>query len=241
MEETQQTVAILGGTGAEGFGLALRWAQAGVRVVIGSRDAEKAAAAAQRVRDAVGVSRGVSSPPAQVSGAANPEAAAAAGIVVLTVPLAAQIATLKSVRERLRPGAIVVDTTVPLGVALGDRITHMVTLWAGSAAQQAAGYVPPHAAVVSAFHCLSAVALADLHHPVDCDVLICGDNPEAKEAVKQLVRKIPGAGAIDGGPLENSRLAEHAAALLIALNLRHKVKHSGLRITGIGPGIKSGT
>ncbi len=220
-----QTVAILGGTGAEGFGLALRWTQAGVRVVIGSRDAAKAAAAAERVRRAV--------PQARVSGALNPQAAAQAEVVVLTVPLVAQVPTLKTVREHLRPGTIVVDTTIPLGMALGDRITHVLTLWAGSAAQQAAAHLPPHAVAVSAFHSLSAVALADLEHPVDCDVLVCGDDQAAKSVVHDLVRKIAGARAVDAGPLENSRLAEHAAALLIALNLRHKVNHSGLRITGL--------
>jgi hypothetical protein len=220
-----KTVAILGGTGAEGFGLALRWTQAGVPVVIGSRDAEKASAAAERVRHAV--------PEALVHGLLNPEAAAQADVVVLTVPLVAQIPTVKAVRERLRPGTIFVDTTVPLGAALGDRIARVVTPWAGSAAQQAAAYLPPNVAAVSAFHCLSAVALADLAHPVDCDVLICGDSPEAKAVVKELVEKIPGARAVDAGPLENSRLVEHVAALLVALNVRHKVKHSGLRITGI--------
>lgn len=219
------TVAILGGTGAEGFGLALRWTQAGLRVLIGSRDAEKANGAAERVR--------LAAPQAQVEGLLNPEAAAQAGVVVLTVPLVAQISTIKMVRERLRPGAIFVDATVPLGAALGDRIAHVVTLWAGSAAQQAAAYLPEQVAAVSAFHCLSAVALADLAHPVDCDVLICSDSADAKAVVKGLVEKIPGARAMDAGPLENSRFVENVAALLVSLNLRHKVKHCGLRVTGI--------
>jgi NADPH-dependent F420 reductase len=220
-----QTVAILGGTGAEGFGLALRWAQAGVRLVIGSRDAEKGRAAAARVRQAVAG--------AAVEGAVNAEAAAQAGVVVLTVPLAAQIPTIKSVREALQPGTVFVDATVPVGAALGDRIAHLVTPWFGSAAQQAAAWLPPGIHLVSAFHALSAVALADLAHPVDCDVLICGDDAEAKALVSQLVNKIAGARPVDAGALENARFAEHVAALLIALNLRHKVKHSGLRITGI--------
>ncbi len=226
------SVAILGGTGAEGFGLALRWAQAGVPVRIGSRDAEKANAAAARVRQAVPEAQAQG----QVEGLLNPEAAAQANVVVLTVPLAAQIPIVKSVREHLRPGTIFVDATVLSGAALGDRIAHVVTPWAGSAAQQAAAYLPAQVLVVSAFHCLSAVALADLSHLVDSDVLVCGDSVEAKAVVKELVEKIAGARAIDAGPLENSRFAENVAALLISLNLRHKVKHSGVRITGIQPG-----
>lgn len=223
------SVAILGGTGAEGFGLALRWVQAGVPVRIGSRDAGKANAAAARVRQAVPEAQAQG----QVAGLLNPEAAAQANVVVLTVPLAAQIPIVKSVRDHLRPGTIFVDATVPSGAALGDRIAHVVTPWAGSAAQQADAYLPAQVLVVSAFHCLSAVALADLSHPVDSDVLVCGDSVEAKAVVKELVGKIAGARAIDAGPLENSRFAENVAALLISLNQRHKVKHSGLRITGI--------
>ena len=223
--EAKFTVAILGGTGAEGFGLALRWTQSGLRVRIGSRAAEKAQAAVERVQKAV--------PQARIEGLLNPEAAAEADVVVLTVPLAAQISTVRAVREHLRPEAILVDATVPLGAALGDRMAHVVTPWAGSAAQQAAAYAPQNVAVVSAFHSLSAVALADLEHPMDCDVLICGDSAEAKAVVKELVERIPGARAVDAGPLENSRFSENAAALLVSLNLRHKVKHSGLRITGL--------
>ncbi len=218
-------VAILGGTGPEGLGLALRWARAGVRIRIGSRSLERAQAAVEQIRRTV--------PEAQAEGFLNPEAAAEADIVVLTVPLAAQVSTIKTVRERLRSGTVFVDATVPLGAALGDRITHTVSLWAGSAAQQAASYLPPHVAVTSAFHSLSAVALADLEHPLDSDVLVCGDSKEAKAVVKDLVEKLEGARAVDAGPLENSRFTESLAALLIALNLRHKVKHSGLRITGL--------
>jgi len=203
----------------------LRWARAGVRIRIGSRSLERAQAAVEQIRQAV--------PEAQAEGFLNPEAAAEADVVVLTVPLAAQISTIKTVRERLRPGTVFVDATVPLGAALGDRVTHAVSLWAGSAAQQAAAYLPAHVAVASAFHSLSAVALAGLEHPLDSDVLVCGDSKEAKAAVKDLVEKLEGARAVDAGPLENSRLTESLAALLIALNLRHKVKHSGVRITGL--------
>lgn len=219
------TVAILGGTGAEGFALVLRWAQAGVSVIIGSRDAAKARVAAERLKEAV--------PAAAIEGAVNREAAARAAVVVLTVPLAAQIPTIKAVRDRLAPGTVFVDATVPVGAALGDGIARLVTPWWGSAAQQAAAHLPPGVPLVSALHTLSAVALADSAHPVDCDVLICGDDAAAKTVVGRLVERIAGARAIDAGPLENARFAEHLAALLIALNIRHKVKHSGVRFTGL--------
>ena len=224
-----ETVAILGGTGAEGRGLALRWAKAGLRLRIGSRDEARAREAAAAVRAATRVGE------ERVQGLANAPAAAEADIVVLTVPLSAQIATIKAVREHLRPGAIVVDATVPVGAALGDRIAHIVTPWAGSAAQQARAFLPESVRLVSAFHSLSAVALAGLEHAVECDVLVCGDDAAARETVRRLAACIAGVRAIDGGPLANSRFSEHIAALLISLNARYKVKHSGVRFTGIDP------
>lgn len=223
-----ETIAIVGGTGAEGFGLGLRLARAGARLRIGSRDLEKAQDAARRIAEMAG--RG------QVEGRLNPEAVSEAGIVILTVPLAAQIGILKSVRASFRPGAVLVDATVPLEAAIGGRVSRLLTLWAGSAAQQTAQHVPEGVAVTSAFHCLSAEVLADLERDVDSDVLICGDSVNAKAAVRDLVKLIPGARAVDAGPLENSRFAESLAALLISLNLRYKVKSSGVRITGLGPG-----
>jgi hypothetical protein len=225
--QVQRTIAIIGGTGAEGKGLALRFAKTGARVLIGSRDLEKAKDAAGRVTEAAGG--------AVVEGGTNAEAAAEAEIVVLTVPLAAQVAILKSIRDSFRPGAILVDTTVPLEVAIGGRVSRTLTLWDGSAAQQAARLAPPGIQIVAAFHSLGAAALADPDHPVDCDVLICGDSAEAKAIVRELAETIPGVRGIDAGPLDNARLLENAAALLISLNLRYRVKHSGLRITGIDP------
>jgi hypothetical protein len=127
-----------------------------------------------------------------------------------------------------------VDATVPLEIAIGGRVSRTITLWDGSAAQQAARLVPPGVAVVSTFHLLGAEALKGLSHPVDCDALICGDSADAKATVSQIAEKIPGVRAIDAGPLENARYLESSAALLIALNLKHKVSHSGLRITGLG-------
>jgi NADPH-dependent F420 reductase len=215
----QTIVAVVGGTGAEGSGLALRLAQAGVPVRIGSRNLEKAQEAARRIGGSA-------------TGHTNADAVASAGIVVLTVPLAAQVETLKSIRGSIAPGAILVDATVPLEIAIGGRLSRTLTLWDGSAAQQAARLVPG-VPVVAAFHALSGEALANLDRPLDCDALICGDSAEAKAAVTRLAEMIPGVRAIDAGPLENARLLESAAALLISLNLRHKVKESGIRISGL--------
>jgi hypothetical protein len=215
----QQTIAVVSGTGAEGFGLASRFADAGARVIVGSRDAQKAQDAARRIGKAEGM--------------LNADAVKAADIVILTVPLVAQIPTLKSLQASFRPSAILVDATVPLEAAIAGRVSHTLTLWAGSAAQQAARYTPPGVSVVAAFHTLSADLLANLDQSIDSDVLICGDNAEAKAAVTALIAMLPGARAIDAGALENARLIESAAALVIALNIRHKVKHSGLRITGL--------
>lgn len=215
----QTLIAVVGGTGAEGSGLAARFAQAGATVRIGSRNLEKAQEAARRIGP-------------DATGHTNADAVASAGIVILTVPLSAQVDTLKSIRGSFAPGAILVDATVPLEIAIGGRLSRTLTLWDGSAAQQAARLVPG-VPVVAAFHALSAEALAKLDHPLDCDALICGDSAEAKATVAQLAALIPGVRAIDAGPLDNARLLESAAALLISLNLRHKVKESGMRFTGV--------
>ena len=220
-----EKIAIVGGTGQEGFGLALRWAQAGESVIIGSRDPSRARASASELKKMI--------PDAAVEGLANPDAVAQAKIGVLTVPLAAQIATLKSIRDRLQPGTVLIDATVPLEKALGGRLSRVIQLWDGSAAEQAARYVGKQVRVAGAFHSLSAEALRDLDRPVDSDVLITGDSREARAAVSALVAKIPGARPLDLGPLENSRYAEQLAALLISLNLRHRVSASGIRFTGL--------
>jgi len=222
----QQVVAVVGGTGAEGSGLALRFAKAGLRILIGSRNPDRAQAAAKDIAAQAGK--------VEITGHTNSDAVSKAAIVILTVPLSAQLETLKSVRTNFQSGAILVDATVPLEIAVGGRVSRTITLWDGSAAQQAARIAPPGVAVVSTFHLLGAEALKSLNQPVDCDALICGDNADAKATVSQIAEKIPGVRAIDAGPLENARYLESSAALLIALNLKHKVSHSGLRITGLG-------
>jgi len=225
----RQVVAVVGGTGAEGSGLALRFAKAGLRVLIGSRNLDRAQAAAKEIT--------AQARAGEVTGHANPDAVSKAAIVILTVPLSAQVEILKSIRTSFASGAILVDATVPLEIAIGGRLSRTVSLWDGSAAQQAARLAPPGVPVVAAFHVLSAEALRTLDHPVDCDTLICGDHADAKAAVSRLAETIPGVRVIDAGPLDNARFLESSAALLIALNLRHKVNHCGLRITGLGPGV----
>lgn len=220
-----ERVSIIGGAGAQGAGLALRWAAAGYEVVVGSRDAGRAREAAARVKAALGGA-------ARVSGAANPEAAAAASVVVLTVPFAAQFSALKQVRERLAAGSLLVDVTVPLEPAVGGRPGRVLGVWAGSAAEQCAELAPEGVAVVSAFHNVAAARLTDLGRQVECDVLVCGDSREAKERARPLVEAIPGCRFIDGGALSNSRTVESLTALLIDINTRYRT-HAGIRLAGL--------
>jgi 8-hydroxy-5-deazaflavin:NADPH oxidoreductase len=218
-----ERIAIIGGAGELGFGLALRWAHAGAEILIGSRDAGKAQDAATRVRQAV--------LDARIAGFDNAQAAGEASIVVLAVPFAAQAGILRSIKPALKQ-AILVDTSVPLAAGVGGRATRLLGVWEGSAAQQAAGLVPG-VPVLSAFHNLSAEMLHDLGQPLDCDILICGDDAGAKERLSALVRLIRGLRPLDAGPLEMARIVESMTALLISLNRRYKTHHSGIRITGI--------
>jgi NADPH-dependent F420 reductase len=219
-------IAVLGGTGPEGSGLALRWSLAGLDVVVGSRDHERAASAAERIRQRLG-------PDARIDGLENGAAAEQADTLVLTVPFAAQLSTLKSVEAALRPGQVLVDCSVPLATAVGGRPTALLGVWQGSAAQQAASAVPRGLAVVGAFHNISAPHLNALEHPVACDVLVCGDNREAKEQVRGLVEAIDGCRYVDAGPLANARVVESLTALLIGINIRYRIPGAGVRLTGL--------
>ena len=226
----KETIALIGGTGDLGFGLALRWARAGEQILIGSRDASKAKDAAERVKAAVGpgVSPGIS-----VAGLVNPEAAAQASLVVLTVPFPAQVGILKSIRGSLE-GSILIDTTVPLAATLGGKLTRVLGVWQGSAAEQARELVPAATPVLAAFHNLSGIALQDLSATLDCDILICGDDAAAKQKLFPLVKLIAGLRPVDAGGLEIARIVEGLTALLISVNRRNRVSHSGIRITGLG-------
>jgi NADPH-dependent F420 reductase len=227
-EASPGVIAVLGGTGPEGSGLALRWARAGFEVVIGSRDPNRAASVAENMQQRLGGTR--------VSGAENSEATARADIVVLTVPFAAQQSTLKSVREALRPGQTLVDVTVPLATAVGGRVTRMLGVWEGSAAEATAEAVPEGVAVTAAFHNISAVHLDHLDERVECDVLVCGDQRSAKLRVARLVEAIDGARFVDAGPLANARIVEAMTSLLVGINIRYKIPGAGIRITGLPEG-----
>jgi len=226
---SNQLIAIIGGTGDQGKGLALRWAKKGFEIVIGSRDRERARAASAEARATLKASGADN---VNLDGATNADAAAAAQIIVLTVPFAAHISTLKEIREKIKAGSLIVDVTVPLEPAVGGKPTRILGVWAGSAAQQCRELAPEGVQVVSAFQNVGAEALLRLDREVECDVIVCGDDKEAKQRLRPLVAAIPGCRYIDGGPLANSRTVEAITALLIGFNIRYKT-HTGLRITGI--------
>jgi NADPH-dependent F420 reductase len=216
-------IAVLGGTGPEGFGLALRWAQAGETVIIGSRDAKRAQEAADKIKQRVGN--------AKISGAENAAACAGADLLVLTIPFEGHAALLKNLKPVMRPGSILIDTTVPLAASVGGRASRTLGIWQGSAAQEAAELAPKGVSVVAAFQNVGSEML-NADGPVDCDVIVCGDDPEAAQVVRTLAAKITGVRSLDGGKLENARILEQITALLIGLNIRNKA-HSGIRITGL--------
>jgi 8-hydroxy-5-deazaflavin:NADPH oxidoreductase len=218
-------IGILGGTGPEGSGLAMRWAASGEHIVIGSRDAQRAAESARRLREKIGDS-------AKIDGADNAATVAQCEVVVLTVPFSGHAALLKSLKPLWKPGQTVIDTTVPLAASVGGTPSRMLGVWQGSAAQQTGELVPSEVGVVAAFHNLSAELLAK-EGPVDCDILVCSDDANAKQLASELVAKIPGARAVNGGKLENARIAESLTALLIGLNVRYKVHTAGIRFTGL--------
>lgn len=220
---TEEKIAIVGGAGALGFGLALRWAMAGVALSIGSRAAAKAKDAAARVKTAF--------PRANIAGFENAEAASGAGLVVIAVPFTAQAAILKTIRNAVKD-KIVVDASVPLAATVGGRPTRMLSVWEGSAAQAAQDLLPG-VTVLSAFHNISAEVLSDLSATPDCDVLICGNDAAAKIRLAAAVSLISGLRPLDAGPLEVSRIVESITALLISLNRRYKTHHAGIRITGL--------
>jgi 8-hydroxy-5-deazaflavin:NADPH oxidoreductase len=217
-------IAIIGGTGKEGLGLAFRWAQAGETVIIGSRDAKRAQDAAEKIKTRIG--RNVN-----ISGDTNAAVCAASDLIVLTVPFEGHAALLTELKPSIRPASIVVDATVPLAASVGGKATRMLGVWQGSAAQQTAEILPKEVAVVAAFHNVSA-ELLNADSPVDCDVIVCSDNAAAIFVVQDLAAKIPGVRAINGGKLENARIVEQITAMLIGMNIRHKA-HSGIRITGL--------
>jgi len=218
-------IAILGGTGAEGSGLAYRLAQAGENVLIGSRDAARAQETAKRLRERIGGD-------SQIEGMDNASAAATCDVAILTVPFSGVSALLKQLKSVWKQGTMVIDTTVPLAAAVGGAATRVLGVWQGSAAEQTKELLPPGVTLAAAFQNLGAQSLAG-NEPVDCDVLVCGDDEKAKQVAFELVSKIRGARPLNGGKLENARIVESLTALLIGLNMRYKVHGAGIRFTGL--------
>jgi hypothetical protein len=218
------SVTIIGASGALGFGLAVRLAASGVAVTIGSRELARAQEAAGRALEAV--------PDGRVSGLENAEAAAANELVILSVPFRSHHETVAHIAEALRPGALLIDATVPLAAAVGGKPTRMLGVWQGSAAEQAQELVGDGVSVVAALHTVSAAALADHHNPLAEDVLLAGDRRADKARVAALVDRIEGLRAVDAGRLEMARITESLTALLISVNIRHKA-HAGIRLTGL--------
>jgi NADPH-dependent F420 reductase len=223
-EPTGEPIPIIGGTGALGYGLGLRWAAEGVPIVIGSRSAERAAEAAERLREAV--------PDATVEGLVNDEAAKRGPIVFLTVPFRAQSENLNNLRGVLEPGQLLVDCTNPLAAAVGGKATRSLGVWQGSAAQQAQEMVPDGVTVIAALHTVSAPVLNEPGRDLDEDILICGERKQDKARVAALVELIPGLRAVNAGALETARIVEQLTPLLISINSRYKT-HAGIRITGL--------
>jgi 8-hydroxy-5-deazaflavin:NADPH oxidoreductase len=218
-------VAIIGGTGAEGFGLALRLAGAGHHVTIGSRAAEKAAASVDEAKGLLGAD-------APIDGAVNADAVAGKPVVFVTVPFEGQALIYHAIKEAIGPETVVCDCTSPLMAAVGGRASHVLRPWHGSAAEFAKTLLPKGTRLVAAFHTIAAEPLRDLAEPVDSDALVMGDDADAKAVVGSVIADIPGVRWVDCGGLQMARIAEGLTPLLISVNARYKLRDSGFRLTG---------
>jgi 8-hydroxy-5-deazaflavin:NADPH oxidoreductase len=218
-------VAIVGGTGKEGFGLALRLLGAGHRVTIGSRVAERAADAVARAKEALGDD-------VRVEGGENAAAVLGAQVVVVTVPFAGMIEIYESIAQALQSGQVVLDATSPLMSAVGGKAWEAIGPWHGSAGEVAASLVPDGVSVVAGFHTIGAHALSDLDRELESDALLCADDEDAKRMVGELIDSVPGMRWVDAGPLANARITEPLTAMIITINRRYKVRDGGFRITG---------
>jgi 8-hydroxy-5-deazaflavin:NADPH oxidoreductase len=218
-------VAVVGGTGAEGFGLTLRLAKAGEHVTIGSRDAARGAAKATEALELLGGA-------ARGDGDDNAAASAAADVVFVTVPFEGAAAIYNAIAGSLRPETIVVDCTSPLMAAVGGRASHAIRPWHGSAVEFVKTLLPKGTRLVAAFHTVSAQALQALDRPVDSDALVMGDDADAKRTVGDLIGRIEGIRWVDVGGLQMARIAETLTPLLISINGRYRVHDAAFRITG---------
>ena len=219
-------IGVVGGTGEEGFGLALRLARAGYEIVIGSRSDERGRAAAGRAIEILG-------PGATVQGTTNEGCVADSELFFVTVPYAGQADIYRSIKPHVAQGRIVVDTTTPLATAVGGRSWQVVRPWHGSAAEQADALLGRGTArLVSGFHTVSAEQLRDLERPMEGDVLLCGADSEAKEIVGEVVEAIPSLRWVDAGDLAMARIIEPLTALMVSVNRRYKLKDTGIALTG---------
>jgi len=226
MSDSKATIAVIGGSGDLGSGLALRWGLAGYPIIIGSRAQESADRAVARLKE--------QAPAIEARGLPNAEAAAAAELVVLTVPYANQQPMLEAIHDGVQ-GKIMVDVTVPLQPPK-VRTVHLPP--EGSAAKAAQRFLGDDVRVVSAFQNVAAAHLQDPGHAIDCDVLVCGNDPEARETVVQLAEDA-GMRAWHAGRIDNSVVAEALTSALIFMNNRYKIAGAGIRITGT-PGSAAG-
>jgi 8-hydroxy-5-deazaflavin:NADPH oxidoreductase len=217
-------VAVVGGTGAEGFGLALRLAQAGHRVTIGSRAAEKAADAVVRAKGLLAE--------ASIDGAVNDAAVEGRELVVVTVPFAGMIEIYKTIAAALVPGQIVLDATSPLMTAVGGKASEPIRPWSGSAAELGASIVPDGVRLVAGFHTIAAETLMRLDSSLESDVLLCGDDARAKATVGALLDSLPGTRWVDCGPLSMARITETLTPLLISINRKYRTHDAAFRIVG---------
>lgn len=217
-----ERIAIIGGTGKEGSGLAVRWARAGYEVIIGSRQAEKGERVAAELSHRAG---------RPIRGTDNVTAAREGDVVVVTVPYSAHKDILAQIREAVE-GKVVIDVTVPLNP---KNVTVVYIPPGGSATQEAQAFLGPNVRVVAAFQNIAAAHLADPDHPIDCDVLVCGDDPEAKQVAIRLA-EAAGMRALDAGPLANAVVVEGLTPVLIGINKRYKARGAGIRITGLPGG-----
>jgi NADPH-dependent F420 reductase len=219
-------IAIIGGTGGQGLGIAIRFVQAGEDVIIGSRAVEKAEKAVEKVKELLDMDN-----IPNLKAAENADAAAEAELLVLTVPLAAQKSTLLSIKEMAK-GKVLLDATGPLESAIGGSPIDYLDLWDGAAAERSAKILKD-TNVVCAFNNISSAALMNFNEPIDCDCLISGDDADSKIVATELIEKIPGVKVIDCGPLVRAKIIEKITPLLIGLNIRNKTQFGGIRITGL--------
>lgn len=219
-------IAIIGGTGGQGLGIAIRFVQAGEEVIIGSRAVEKAEKAVDKVKELLDDDN-----IPNLKAAENPDAAKEGQLLVLTVPLAAQKSTLLSIKEGTN-NKILLDATGPLESAIGGSPIDYLDLWDGAAAERTAKILN-NTNVICAFNNVSSAALMNFTEPIECDCLISGDDATSKEIATKLIEKIPGIKVVDCGPLERAKIIEKITPLLIGLNIRNKTQFGGIRITGL--------